>query len=98
ARLRPLRRAPGARLHALACRAFPVDGRRALVSEAWPSLPLEAWSDTLATLHMWGQIVGKVRLRQTPWINPSWHVTLYVTPRGLTTSPIPHGTRAFSID
>ena len=68
------------------------------MSEAWPSLPLEAWSDTLATLHMWAQIVGKVRLRQTPWINHSWHVTLYVTPRGLTTSPIPHGTRAFSID
>ena len=67
-------------------------------SETWPNLPLEAWSDTLATLHMWTQIVGKVRLVQTPWINHSWHVTLYVTPRGLTTSAIPHGTRAFSID
>jgi hypothetical protein len=47
---------------------------------------------------MWTQIVGKVRLVQTPWINHAWHVTLYVTPRGLTTSPIPHGTRSFSID
>lgn len=65
---------------------------------AWPSLPLEAWSDTCATLHMWMQIVGKVRLAQSPWVNHSWHVTLYVTARGLTTSPIPHGDRAFEID
>jgi len=65
---------------------------------AWPSLPLEEWSDTLATLHMWMQIVGKVRLVQSPWVNHSWHVTLYVTARGLTTSPIPHGDRAFEID
>jgi hypothetical protein len=68
------------------------------VSEAWPALPLEAWSDTYATLHMWTQIVGKVRLVQSPWLNHSWHVTLYVTARGLTTSPIPHGVRAFQID
>ena len=67
-------------------------------STAWPSLPLEEWSDTLATLHMWMQIVGKVRLVQSPWINHSWHVTLYVTASGLTTSPIPHGDRAFEID
>lgn len=66
--------------------------------EAWPSLPLEAWSDTLATLHMWMQIVGKIRLAQSPWVNHGWHVTLYVTSRGLTTSPIPHGTRTFEID
>jgi hypothetical protein len=64
----------------------------------WPSLPLEAWSDTCATLHMWTQIVGKIRLAQTPWINHSWHVTLYVTARGLTTSPIPYAARAFQID
>jgi hypothetical protein len=63
----------------------------------WPSLPLEAWRDTCATLHMWLQIVGKVRLAQTPWVNHSWHSTLYVTSRGLTTSPIPHGTRTFEI-
>jgi hypothetical protein len=60
-------------------------------SDPWPSLPLEAWKDTFATLHRWTQIVGKIRLVQTPWINHSWHVPLYVTSRGLTTSPIPHG-------
>ena len=48
-------------------------------SSAWPPLPLEEWSDTAATLHLWMQIVGKVRLVQSPWINHSWHVTLYVT-------------------
>ncbi|MEX2302491.1 MAG: DUF5996 family protein [Bryobacterales bacterium] len=66
--------------------------------ETWPSLPLEAWSDTLATLHLWTQIVGKVRLAQCHWVNHSWHVTLYVTARGLTTSPIAHGVRTFQID
>ena len=66
--------------------------------EQWPSLPLEAWSDTYATLHLWTQIVGKIRLAQSPWLNHSWHVTLYVTARGLTTSPIPHGARTFQID
>jgi hypothetical protein len=67
-------------------------------SEIWPSLPLQAWSDTCATLHMWMQIVGKIRLAQCPWVNHSWHVTLYVTARGLTTLPIPYGTRTFQID
>jgi len=67
-------------------------------SQAWPSLPLDAWSDTCATLHMWIQIVGKIRLTQSPWINHSWHVTLYVTARGLSTSPIPYGARTFQID
>jgi len=67
-------------------------------SEAWPSLPLEAWRDTYATLHRWIQIVGKVRLAQSPWVNHSWHVTLYVTATGLTTSVIPHGERTFQID
>src|SRR2546429_9616565 len=66
--------------------------------EAWPSLPLESWSDTFATLHLWTQIVGKIRLVQSPWINHSWHATLYVTSRGLTTSPIPYGLRTFEID
>jgi hypothetical protein len=65
---------------------------------AWPALPLEAWSDTCATLHRFTQIAGKIRLAQSPWINHSWHVTLYVTARGLTTSPIAHGTRSFQID
>src|SRR5258706_12174703 len=67
-------------------------------SQVWPELPLDAWKDTYATLHLWTQIVGKVRLVQTPWINHSWHVTLYVTPRGLTTSAIPYGSREFAID
>jgi len=66
--------------------------------EPWPSLPLEAWSDTCATLHRWTQIVGKIRLTQSPWVNHSWHVTLYLTSRGLTTSPIPYDTRTFQID
>ena len=65
---------------------------------AWPSLPLAEWRDTCATLHLWMQIVGKVRLAQTAWINHSWHVTLYVTARGLTTSPIPYGQSTFEID
>jgi hypothetical protein len=64
----------------------------------WPSLPLEDWSDTCATVHMWTQIVGKIRLVQSPWVNHSWHVTLYVTSTGLTTSPIPYGVRTFQID
>jgi hypothetical protein len=64
----------------------------------WPSLPLEDWRDTCATLHLWMQIVGKIRLAQSPWVNHSWHVTLYVTPRGLTTSPIAYGSRTFQID
>ncbi len=67
-------------------------------SEIWPSLPLEAWSDTYATLHRWIQIVGKIRLAQSPWVNHSWHVTLYVTATGLTTSAIPYGERTFQID
>ncbi len=66
--------------------------------EPWPSLPLEAWSETFETLHLWLQIAGKVRLTQSPWINHSWNVPLYVTARGLTTSPIPHGHRSFQID
>lgn len=66
-------------------------------SETWPALPLDKWSDTFATLHMWTQIVGKIRLTQTPWINHSWHVTLYVTARGLSTSPISCGERTFEI-
>jgi hypothetical protein len=68
------------------------------IPEPWPSLPLEAWSETYAALHLWTQIVGKLRLAQSAWLNHSWHTTLYVTARGLTTSPIPHGARTFQID
>jgi len=69
-----------------------------LRSDAWPELPLAAWAETRDTLHLWTQIVGKVRLVQTPWINHAWHCTLYVTSRGLTTSLVPHGERLFQID
>jgi Family of unknown function (DUF5996) len=65
--------------------------------EFWPSLPFAEWKETAETLHMWTQIIGKIRLTQTPWINHSWHVTLYLTSRGLTTSPIPHGLSTFEI-
>jgi hypothetical protein len=73
----------------------PSSGTQA---EDWPALPYAAWKDTCTTLHLWAQIVGKVRLAQTPWVNHSWHATLYVTSRGLTTSPIPYEGRAFQID
>ena len=66
--------------------------------DPWPELPTAAWRGTYDTLHLWTQIVGKIRLARTPWLNHSWHVTLYVTTRGLTTSPIPDGTRSFQID
>jgi len=66
--------------------------------DAWPSLPYAAWKETFETLRLWTQIVGKVRLAQSPRVNHQWHVTLYVTARGLTTSPIPHGSRTFQID
>ena len=64
---------------------------------AWPELPYHAWQDTRDTLHLWTQIVGKIRLMQTPWLNHSWHVPLYVNSRGLGTSPIAHGSRFFDI-
>ena len=64
----------------------------------WPELPTSAWRETYATLHLWTQIIGKIRLVRSPWLNHSWHVALYVTARGLTTSPIPDGVRTFQID
>jgi len=66
-------------------------------SDIWPALPYAEWKETCAALHMWTQIVGKVRLALSPWTNHSWHVTLYLTARGLTTSPIPHGSDVFEI-
>jgi hypothetical protein len=65
---------------------------------AWPELPTAAWRETYATLHLWTQIIGKIRLARAPWLNHSWHVALYVTARGLTTSPIPNGLNSFQID
>jgi hypothetical protein len=69
----------------------------ATLSNAWPRLPLEEWKDTYATLHMWTQIVGKIRLALTPLTNHWWNVTLYLTTRGLTTSPMPYGDRTVEI-
>ncbi|HJU19003.1 MAG TPA: DUF5996 family protein [Stellaceae bacterium] len=63
----------------------------------WPDLPYPLWRDTAATLQLWTQIVGKVRLALTPWVNHGWQVTLYVTARGLGTSPIPIGNEIFEI-
>ena len=65
--------------------------------ECWPSLPLDSWRDTYATLHMWTQMVGKVRLRLTPLVNHWWNVPLYVSARGLTTSRVPYGQRSFEL-
>src|SRR5918995_179879 len=62
-------------------------------TNVWPSLPLQAWRETCAALHLWTQIVGKIRLTLSPWLNHSWHTTLYVTARGLTTSAISYGGR-----
>lgn len=65
---------------------------------AWPNLPLEAWKDTYDTLHMWTQIVGKIRLGLAPPINHWWHTTLYVSAVGLTTSAMPYGDRLLEIE
>ena len=70
----------------------------AAIASAWPALDYRKWQSTCETLHRWTQIVGKIRLAQTPWEIHSWHATLYVTPRGLTTSAIPYGTRSLQID
>ena len=68
-------------------------------SSDWPVLPaLDAWQETCATLHLWTQIIGKIRLAQAPLVNHWWNAALYVTPRGLTTSTIPYGAHAFNID
>jgi hypothetical protein len=67
-------------------------------NSAWPDLPYQDWKDTYATMHMWSQIVGKIRMESSPWMNHSWHVTLYVTSKGLTTSLIPGRDKPFQID
>ena len=63
----------------------------------WPALPYDEWKDTYATLHLWSQVVGKIALALAPPLNHCWAVALRVTPRGLTTRPLPHGTRTFTI-
>jgi uncharacterized protein DUF5996 len=75
-----------------------VDRVRPAPAEAWPLLPLEQWEDTCNTLQLWTQIVGKTRLALAPMQNHWWQVALYVTARGLGTSPIPHGERTFEVD
>jgi hypothetical protein len=67
------------------------------MANEWPPLPYEQWKDTYATLHLWTQIVGKVKLALMPWTNHSWHAALYLTPRGLTTLAIPYGMRTFDM-
>src|SRR5690606_32440691 len=95
----PAAHAPVARKLKDGTRKTPMAaGQKTAVVTAWPALPYAAWRDTGAALHQWAQIVGKVRLMRAPWINHSWHATLYVTARGLTTSPIPDGGRVFEID
>src|ERR1700761_6319516 len=64
----------------------------------WPDIAFENWKDTLATVHLWTQIVGKIRLKKMPWLNHSWHVTLYVSANGLTTGSIPYAGGIFQID
>lgn len=67
-------------------------------TDDWPVVEYDSWKDSYATLHRWTQIVGKIRMAKTPSINHWWHAVLYVTSRGLTTSPIPHGLHYFQID
>lgn len=64
----------------------------------WPGIEFNNWKDTLATVHLWVQIIGKIRLRAMPWLNHSWHVTLYVTPNGLSTGSMPYANGIFEIE
>lgn len=76
---------------------FAMD-KTALQQIQWPVLDYNSWKDTLATVHLWTQIIGKIRLRKMPWLNHSWHVTLYVNPYGLGTGSIPYENGIFQID
>jgi len=78
--------------------AAPGKDRSLDDGEVWPSLPFAEWQDTRDTLHMWMQMVGKTRLALAPSQNHWWHVPLYVSARGLTTTPIPYGLRGFEIE
>ena len=79
-------------------RVKSLDSQTRMKVDAWPVLKYEAWKETLHAIHMWTQIVGKIRLAQTPLINHWWNVPLYVTARGLTTSAMPYKDRTFQID
>ncbi|MEN1729601.1 MAG: DUF5996 family protein, partial [Pseudomonadota bacterium] len=65
---------------------------------SWPAIPYEPWAETCTALHLWSQIIGKYRLSLTPWINHSWHATLYVTPHGLSTGPVPDPGGSISVE
>ncbi len=67
-------------------------------NDQWPALPLAPWQDTCETLHLWTQIIGKIRMKTTPWINHSWHVPFYLTGRGMTTSLMPHEAGGIEIE
>ena len=67
-------------------------------AKQWPALPYDEWRETCSALHLWSQIAGKYRLAHAPWVNHSWHATLYVTPRGLTTGLVPDAERSISLD
>src|SRR6266850_642427 len=75
-----------------------MESARKRRDQTWPALPLESWVDTCRTLHLWTQVVGKIRTALTPWLNHSWHVVLYLSERGLSTSAIPYGTGAITIE
>jgi hypothetical protein len=74
-----------------------MNGNLLDLRSTWPALPYSEWRETCAALHIWSQIVGKYRLAHTPWVNHSWHATLYVTPRGLTTGPVPDGDKLITL-
>ena len=78
--------------------ASSPDAGGGAASDNWPALPYQEWKDTYATLHMWMQVAGKVALAQAPPVNHSWGVAMHLTPRGLATSLLPHGTRSFAIE
>src|SRR4051794_33620486 len=71
---------------------------RADDDQAWPALPYGDWHQTCTTLHMWTQVVGKIKLELTPFLNDWWNVAFVITARGLTTAPIPFGERMFQVD
>lgn len=73
-------------------------GSVADTEDPWPELPWKDWEATISTLHMWVQIVGKVRMTLAPPLNHWWHIPLYVSSRGMTTSPVPYGHRQFQVD
>jgi hypothetical protein len=102
---RAFRLSPGASIGAKLLWRWRAHSRKRMMMNAmddahpiWPDLTYSTWAETLATLHLWTQIVGKIRLTLTPWLNHSWQTPLYVTARGLGSSPIPIGAEMFEIE